>query len=412
MVLAVNLSTFSQPCQAFDSGNRHFRRIKPSTTSLAVGETAKQHMPRRRRASNKGTSTTADTTLDSSQIYALQAAQLSSAEKNTDSIADSNTPLQHPPRVGTFLGGTHASHGKNILNTTPQSSQKANSTSTLASNKKTGLPSIHRSDSTNGDGYQSTIARSDANGDSTVHTESQQDSPNTYRRTTISDDNIVATLERILNPSGSQHIKDEGVRSSRRPQFQLPVPGTILIDPEQTSEHKWRDIPTTVRVATELDDFGVALLRIMAFPDLPKDLERNFFDRCRMALATRRDLGATCIVATLPNYDVDADHPHKEYIVGTAECSFHEFEGTKLGRKRQIESMLYITEVVVRTTTRRKGIGKKLLMVRKNCLLYSSSLVSQLTHYITVLGTSSTDARSGNNVSTCGCYQCWCVGPL
>lgn len=48
-------------------------------------------------------------------------------------------------------------------------------------------------------------------------------------------------------------------------------------------------------------------------------------------------------------------------VLGSAECSFHEFYGTQLGRRRKQHSILYVTEVAVSPSARRRGIGTKLL---------------------------------------------------
>lgn len=44
-------------------------------------------------------------------------------------------------------------------------------------------------------------------------------------------------------------------------------------------------------------------------------------------------------------------------IVGTAETSFHEFAGTMLGHSRPKDSILYVTEVAVDASQRRKGVA-------------------------------------------------------
>lgn len=53
-----------------------------------------------------------------------------------------------------------------------------------------------------------------------------------------------------------------------------------------------------------------------------------------------------------------------ELLLGSVECSVHEFQGTKLGRRRVDDSILYITEVAVNPLFRRNGIGTTLLKVR------------------------------------------------
>jgi GNAT superfamily N-acetyltransferase len=56
--------------------------------------------------------------------------------------------------------------------------------------------------------------------------------------------------------------------------------------------------------------------------------------------------------------------PHakkRDVVIGTAEVSFHEFEGTKLGMSRSSGSILYVTEVAVNHSYRRQGIAKLLM---------------------------------------------------
>ena len=54
------------------------------------------------------------------------------------------------------------------------------------------------------------------------------------------------------------------------------------------------------------------------------------------------------------------DDPH-EAVVGSIECSYHEFFHTRLGARRKQYALLYITEVAVHSSVRRRGIGTKLL---------------------------------------------------
>lgn len=59
-----------------------------------------------------------------------------------------------------------------------------------------------------------------------------------------------------------------------------------------------------------------------------------------------------------------ADTPRAptDVVLGSAECSFHEFFGTRLGQQRPQNSILYITEVAVHPAARRQGVGLKLLL--------------------------------------------------
>ena len=49
--------------------------------------------------------------------------------------------------------------------------------------------------------------------------------------------------------------------------------------------------------------------------------------------------------------------------MGSAECSHHEFEDTRLGSRRPGGSLLYVTEVAVCPDARGRGIGSKLMQV-------------------------------------------------
>ena len=114
-----------------------------------------------------------------------------------------------------------------------------------------------------------------------------------------------------------------------------------------------------VRLAIPADDVDVAYLRMSVFSDITPDLRSQFCARSCQAIAARRLRGAICFVATQATRD--AEHPFQEAIVGSAECSYHEFFGTKLGRRRQQNSLLYVTEVAVNPSVRRRGVGTAIL---------------------------------------------------
>lgn len=117
----------------------------------------------------------------------------------------------------------------------------------------------------------------------------------------------------------------------------------------------------SVRFASPVvDDEAIANLRMSVFTDFIPDLQAQFCTRSCQAISARRMRGATCIVATLPRtLDLPDDSPL--LICGSVECSYHEFFGTQLGRRRLPHSILYVTEVAVNPDVRRQGIGSTLL---------------------------------------------------
>jgi len=125
------------------------------------------------------------------------------------------------------------------------------------------------------------------------------------------------------------------------------------------------------RVATVMDDLQIANLRLSVFSNFNPDSRKLFCERSCQLLSSRRRRGATCIVATMKEDLIDDMKPRTktraisfkgdEAIVGTAEISFHEFSGTEIGRYRPKGSILYVTEVAVDVSQRRKGIAKLMM---------------------------------------------------
>jgi len=125
------------------------------------------------------------------------------------------------------------------------------------------------------------------------------------------------------------------------------------------------------REATVMDDLQIANLRLSVFSNFNPDSRKLFCERSCQLLSSRRRRGATCIVATTKQDFIDGVKPRTttramsfkedEDIVGTAEISFHEFLGTRLGRYRPKGSLLYVTEVAVDVSQRRKGIAKLMM---------------------------------------------------
>jgi len=135
-------------------------------------------------------------------------------------------------------------------------------------------------------------------------------------------------------------------------------PGAVVLGP--TYDHQ-----ATVKIASPSDDTDVANLRLSVFSEFSSpNMQNQFHVRSCQALQSRRLRGAICLVARVPRKMeslADWGKDEKGPLLGSAECSFHEFFGTRLGRRRPYNSILYVTEVAVATTARRQGIGRKLL---------------------------------------------------
>lgn len=162
---------------------------------------------------------------------------------------------------------------------------------------------------------------------------------------------IESTVDNILKPS----IKSMGLFGETIEEE--PEYGAVLA----TSSN------IAARLATSMNDFAIANLRLSVFSNFNPDSRKIFCERSCQLLASRRRRGATCVVATLgknnSNRKKSTIHRREEVgpIVGTAEASFHEFADTTLGRSRPKDSILYVTEVAVDASQRRKGIAKLLM---------------------------------------------------
>jgi ribosomal protein S18 acetylase RimI-like enzyme len=115
----------------------------------------------------------------------------------------------------------------------------------------------------------------------------------------------------------------------------------------------------SVRAATPSDDVDIACLRLSVFSDISPDVQNQFVTRSCQAIMNRRMRGARCVVATAPL--TAPGGRSSNHLLGSAECSFHEFFSTKLGRSRRQHSILYVTEFAVNPAARRRGIGLRLL---------------------------------------------------
>ncbi|KAG7361097.1 N-terminal acetyltransferase [Nitzschia inconspicua] len=184
-------------------------------------------------------------------------------------------------------------------------------------------------------------------------------SPGTTAESFISRAMIESTVHELWNASEpSIGLLGEAIYTPRV--APRPKPGTILVKSRRTLS-SFADFSATsdldVRVATPNDDLDIAQLRLSIFSDFTPQTQKMFCDRSCHLLSSRRQRGAVCIVATnqnrLPGEQIK--------IIGTAEISFHEFIGTRLGRARPKDSILYLTEVAVNTKHRRKGIASLMM---------------------------------------------------
>jgi len=151
-----------------------------------------------------------------------------------------------------------------------------------------------------------------------------------------------------------------------------PSPGTVLVHQPRSKATNPMDVQdrirknAVVRVSTMKDDMEIAKLRLSVFSDFTPEIKLQFQRRSCEVLGHRRMKGATCLVASVNYYNTDLEYesydesPHN-WIVGSVECSTHEFAGTQLGMRRPGGSILYITEVAVAPRARRTGAGTKLL---------------------------------------------------
>lgn len=200
-----------------------------------------------------------------------------------------------------------------------------------------------------------------------------------------------------------------------------PRPGAFLVGAAGNSGA----FRVTVRssIPHSSDDTHIANLRLSVFSQFNEEQQRNFRNRSIEVLNTRRRKGAVVLVAEEPQRGNKRDHPYLnemhsriekgheygakincqftdhslldtpspslivrpgrgvtvtsvssgvavdafapklegESIVGSVECSHQEFRGTMLGNSRPKGSLMYVTEVAVRTDARRSGAGAMLM---------------------------------------------------
>ena len=170
---------------------------------------------------------------------------------------------------------------------------------------------------------------------------------------------------------GAAAAADEATMATSHPLLRKPQPGTLLIQPKKVerSNSIMSKESLIVRVATHFYDMDIASLRLSVFSDFSPAMRQQFSSRARQVLSNRRRRGAMCLVATIPAKSRRKDG-RTDIVLGSIECSVHEFYGTLLGRRRKENSVLYITEVAVNPLYRRCGIGTKLLEVSQKTPMF------------------------------------------
>lgn len=157
----------------------------------------------------------------------------------------------------------------------------------------------------------------------------------------------------------------------------IPKPGTILAPQKASltkasliSKPSLKDHISITVGRPGVNDAEIANLRLSVFNEY--SIDNNCKDWIGMScdvIEQRRNRGATCICASV-NYIDDRNEDEdvnfninipNHWIVGSLECSTHEFIGTELGIRRPLDNILYLTEVAVSPKTRRNGVGKLLL---------------------------------------------------
>ncbi|KAL3790873.1 hypothetical protein HJC23_004503 [Cyclotella cryptica] len=210
--------------------------------------------------------------------------------------------------------------------------------------------------------------------------------------------NIQSTVSEMLPPGqSSPHNLDNAssdvyrVTSSLEHPTLLPHPGTILLKDCRRSKIYGRQITIRSSVPHSADDMFIANLRLSVFSNFDKEKQDMFRSRSLEVLNVRRRRGAVALVAEMSLEGVTSGHYKNEIdtriatgsmygttataptskpknnselqnkIIGSVECSQHEFHRTILGNLRPKNSLLYVTEVAVCPEARRCGAGMLLM---------------------------------------------------
>lgn len=143
----------------------------------------------------------------------------------------------------------------------------------------------------------------------------------------------------------------------------LPPPATGSSAPLTTSS-----VVFETGVADVKDYGAVADLRLSVFTPYPEPVRQRFRARAREKMLERRMKGASVLTSTA-SFRLPGEVADRRQIVGTLECSTHEFERAPCLRSScgnnlddfDGASRLYITEVAVDSAMRRRGIAMSLI---------------------------------------------------
>ena len=170
----------------------------------------------------------------------------------------------------------------------------------------------------------------------------------------------------------------------------LPHPGSILLNGIHSSVDNHITIRASIPYSPD-DDF-IANLHLSVFSNFDKERQDLFRSRSLEVLNIRRRRGAVALIAEMSVEDCTNVHYHNEMesrivtghmygakavaskpisetektrfqkkIIGSVECSQHEFYQTMLGNSRRKNALLYVTEVAVCPEARRCGAGMMLM---------------------------------------------------
>jgi hypothetical protein len=279
------------------------------------------------------------------------------SESQAQRVSDKNTSVG-PRREGS---ATRAKNNGNGLSGLLLRSVKNNAIAAAAAKKKISEP--NNSMSTNLGTKTLTVDRSTIQSvvDETIHAKNKENW----------NMGILGSKTQGVSFSSSQYVQLHDIGYLSMPS--KPSPGSVLIEKSgRTISMQLKDRikdHTIVRVATRNDDLEIAKLRLSVFSDFSPEIRRQFRSKSCEVLGNRRMKGATCLVATVNyrdaglQFELDEESCPHDWIIGSAECSTHEFAGTQLGLRRPVGSILYVTEVAVAPKARRARTGTKLLQV-------------------------------------------------
>lgn len=177
-------------------------------------------------------------------------------------------------------------------------------------------------------------------------------------RSKSSHDNTLLTVERIIDGKPKRLLTKSDFVQTQHLLESSELGSELLVSPDTISFPGTNGNKISVTMALPCDDAAIANLRLSVFSDFSEDLRKKFCQRSCEVLNRRRQNGATCLVAR------GSAQPHRddnERIIGSVECSTHEFTNTELGRRRPVGTIMYVTEVAVSPKSRRSGVGTVLL---------------------------------------------------